>query len=260
LEDVNPVTWLKSTRQEVGRRLPGDAFIAPAAGVMSCAQDSLIVLMALRSGQYHTLDEIGCRVWRAVGDGNRVDQVVNAVLADFDSGTEQAAEQLSEFMLGLIDRGLLSVGRPGPRRQSHRRAGVPRDPTRGTPWVGMCVMRLTIISLSLRLFGLERTWRMAHGINSVKPARLPADRVRQICRTVVLAASLCPWPSRCLDQSLVLLWLLRRAGADAQLRFGVLQFPFYAHAWIEVDGVAVTDHPDTLRLYRPFPLLDIARQ
>jgi hypothetical protein len=55
------------------------------------------------------------------------------------------------------------------------------------------------------------------------------------------------------------LWWLRRAGVDAHLRFGVQQYPFHAHTWVEVGGVPVNDNPDALKLYRAFPLFEIAR-
>ena len=54
-----------------------------------------------------------------------------------------------------------------------------------------------------------------------------------------------------------MLWALRRAGAAAHLRFGVLPYPFMAHAWVERDGVPVNDSVEALKLYRPFPLLDV---
>jgi hypothetical protein len=125
------------------------------------------------------------------------------------------------------------------------------------PPVFVCILVLTLVSLSLPAIGLERVWRRAHGTRRRCAESPSADYVRELTRRVTLAASLCPCTTRCLEQSLVTLWLLRRAGADAHLRFGVLQYPFYAHAWVEHAGVPINDSMEALKLYRPFPLVDM---
>jgi transglutaminase superfamily protein len=48
---------------------------------------------------------------------------------------------------------------------------------------------------------------------------------------------------KCLDQSLVLGWLLRRQGVDARILFGARKEDnqMEAHAWVEVGGMGVSD-------------------
>ena len=47
----------------------------------------------------------------------------------------------------------------------------------------------------------------------------------------------------CLEQSLVLWWLLHRQGIAAELRIGARKETnqFEAHAWVELEGVALND-------------------
>ena len=54
-----------------------------------------------------------------------------------------------------------------------------------------------------------------------------------------------PFGGRCLQRSLVLIWLLRRRGIAGQMRIGVLKGAdqMAAHAWVEVAGEPVNDTP-----------------
>jgi len=51
----------------------------------------------------------------------------------------------------------------------------------------------------------------------------------------------------CLQRSLVLMKALRDVGIDAQISFGVQKFPFFAHAWVEAQGVAMNESLQVVR-------------
>lgn len=46
----------------------------------------------------------------------------------------------------------------------------------------------------------------------------------------------------CLPKALAIYYVLSGYGCDVTLRFGVRTFPFAAHAWVEWDGVVVSDY------------------
>lgn len=64
-----------------------------------------------------------------------------------------------------------------------------------------------------------------------------------------------PRPALCLPRSAVATWLFRRRGVPAVMVIGVRKMPFYAHAWVEVDGVVVNDSPKVQTLYPPIDRL-----
>jgi hypothetical protein len=70
-------------------------------------------------------------------------------------------------------------------------------------------------------------------------------------RWVPVAARYSPGGARCLVRSLALMKLLRQDGLACELRIGVAatEPSLDAHAWVEIDGVAVTDSD---RRYRVF--------
>jgi hypothetical protein len=61
----------------------------------------------------------------------------------------------------------------------------------------------------------------------------------------------------CLGRSLLLWYLLRRRGMDAELVVGAkspVDEAWMAHAWVELDGLPVNDAPDVRRHYASFDL------
>lgn len=237
-------------------------FVRPARGVVSCSQGDVIVLMSLRTGRYHTLDEVGSRVWEAIGAGGAFEDVIHRVMADFELSEPSVADEIGGFVKELIERHLVECD-AGPRPMTWRNLRATSEPrvlarVPSLPPVFVCILVLTLVSLALPILGLERVWRRAHGAGRRCADAPSPEYVRELTRRVTLAASLCPCTTRCLEQSLVTLWLLRRTGDDAHLRFGVLQYPFYAHAWVERAGVPVNDSREALKLYRPFPLVDMS--
>lgn len=78
--------------------------------------------------------------------------------------------------------------------------------------------------------------------------------VENACRMVNAAVRYGPGKSSCLEQSLTLWFLLRRAGVAANLRIGVRKEAekFEAHAWVECEGEALNQADAAHRHYAAF--------
>lgn len=70
---------------------------------------------------------------------------------------------------------------------------------------------------------------------------------------VAVAGALYPGRALCLEQSLVLFYLLRSQGIPVRYCHGVRPHPFQAHAWIEYQGVPINDVPEHVALFRRLP-------
>ena len=103
--------------------------------------------------------------------------------------------------------------------------------------------------LGLRLTGFRR-WQRALGwltpagtthADSIGAGMV--EEAREIARLEAAAARDFPWRTNCLEQSLVLGWLLRRRGIPAALRIGGRKDAegFEAHAWVELGGANLSD-------------------
>jgi hypothetical protein len=77
--------------------------------------------------------------------------------------------------------------------------------------------------------------------------------LQSIARMVRVAAEHGPFRAKCLEQSLVLRWLLLRRGFDARILFGARKEDeqMQAHAWVEVDGVALNEDGGVYRGFSP---------
>jgi hypothetical protein len=77
-------------------------------------------------------------------------------------------------------------------------------------------------------------------VNNVPPSH---GAVQKICAAVDMA---CIWYWKevlCLQRSAATACLRKRHGAPAQTVIGAQQIPFKAHAWVEVNGQVINDHP-----------------
>ncbi len=127
------------------------------------------------------------------------------------------------------------------------------------------LMMLPFTAVALRLLGFRR-WRAA--LARLVPA--PAEQEPQNSRArAALTARMVRAASReglrranCLEQSLVLWWLLRRQDLAAELRIGVRKQAarFEAHAWVVHDGLVLNDSEDIHRHYSPFDRSIVAAQ
>lgn len=75
-------------------------------------------------------------------------------------------------------------------------------------------------------------------LRTPQPSKISPQATARIVR---IAAQRGLYHFKCLDQSLVLRWLLRRQGIDARIVFGARKEDeqMEIHAWVEVDGVAI---------------------
>jgi hypothetical protein len=103
--------------------------------------------------------------------------------------------------------------------------------------------------LGLRLTGFRR-WknvlaRLAPPVNTTADQRTASqeESAELIARMEAAAARNVFFRTNCLEQSLVLWWLLRRRGISAELRIGARkEFErFEAHAWVEVDSAVLNN-------------------
>ena len=108
--------------------------------------------------------------------------------------------------------------------------------------------------IGLRLFGFRRCHEFASKRieNSQHPAAaISANRILQL---QAAASRNLFFGTNCLEQSLVLLMLLRRHGFSPELKIGARKEAgrFEAHAWVELNRVRLNDQTDSNPQFVPF--------
>jgi Transglutaminase-like superfamily len=114
--------------------------------------------------------------------------------------------------------------------------------------------------VGLRLAGFRR-WKNVLGwlapsvnLSARRQAAPQRESAELIARMASAAARNFFFDTNCLEQSLVLWWLLRRRGIAAELRIGARkEFErFEAHAWVEVDSAVLNDASAEHQHFVPF--------
>ncbi len=123
------------------------------------------------------------------------------------------------------------------------------------PSILRCGALLVVTKLMLATCDLRHTLRLMAWLTRRIPPRsdMPLEFPEQVARRVTCAAALYPGRALCLEQSLVLYYLLRSAGIAATFRLGVRPHPFAAHAWVEYGGAPLNDESDHIRQFIPLP-------
>jgi hypothetical protein len=100
---------------------------------------------------------------------------------------------------------------------------------------------VALAAAAISIVGLQRLLAMASP--GVRGRALDAAAIRERVTAIARAGRYVPGGT-CLAQSLALAWMLRRNGVAAAVRIGIRTADgFDAHAWVESDGVALTEGP-----------------
>lgn len=118
-----------------------------------------------------------------------------------------------------------------------------------------CALMIFVLKLRLRLWGFGPVTKWITRRVQEVPATAPPSPayVKAAERAVALASALYPGRAKCLEQSLVLYYLLRSRGIAVQYCQGVMAYPFEAHAWVEYDGAVLNDIPEHAASFARLP-------
>ena len=113
-------------------------------------------------------------------------------------------------------------------------------------------LRIAIVDVVMARRGFPGVHRFVQG-SFVRDKRRMRDESRDgaarhpACRDVDRAAVYYPRQLHCLRRSAAVTWLLRRHGYAAEMVVGASVTPFFAHAWVELDGRIITDDERLVR-------------
>jgi hypothetical protein len=137
--------------------------ISRATHVLASRQGDVTILASIKTGQFHTLDEIGNLVWDAIGNGGRVCDIVDRLAEQVPLKRESVRDRLIPFLQELYSRQLIDLDRWESPARVHPNA-IPLDEVATDDVafpVGLSVAMLCLVSVALRFLNLETVWRPA---------------------------------------------------------------------------------------------------
>jgi len=75
--------------------------------------DDGAVLLHIGSGQYHTLNPVGARMWEILESPMSQEELGRRVIAEFDASAQDVARDVETFLQELLERNLVQVGDAG---------------------------------------------------------------------------------------------------------------------------------------------------
>ena len=224
--------------------------VLPAFDVLLTEVQGEGVLVDVVGNRFFGLTRLSTRLW-SLASRLQVHELQQTIASEFGLSAEDART--------LIARELDSWEGLGLTRSS-RGQRVPRSPkVRNLPAASGDLSAGYRGRLVARDFGdvavafvLSRYWLWRFGVAGAL-LRVQALNLRGhesdfqhgcVKAQVRLRALLFRGRSDCFLQAITLAVALRRRGHDATLCIGLLKFPFRAHAWVELDGVVLTDTVD----------------
>ncbi|HEX2092182.1 MAG TPA: HPr-rel-A system PqqD family peptide chaperone [Longimicrobiaceae bacterium] len=80
---------------------------APGDHVVSVSQGGRTVLLDPREGRYHSLDEVGTRVWELLREHPTLDELTGRLELEYDAPREVLRADVSALLAALAERGLI---------------------------------------------------------------------------------------------------------------------------------------------------------
>ena len=143
---------------------------------------------------------------------------------------------------------------PGKWRRFRRR------PPEDRSFILRAALLLPLTEMGLRFFGFRRWKEMIEKF--FLPAQPPQTLTEDLQRETALRATRAvrsvelhgPTTPNCLERSMTLWWILRRAGVDGELHIGARKKDerFEAHAWVELRGQVLNDSAEVHHHYARF--------
>ncbi|MGU3500510.1 lasso peptide biosynthesis B2 protein [Mycobacterium sp. C31M] len=200
-----------------------------------------LVLLDLASGTYDMLDEVGAAMWQQL---LREPEQRNLLgLADGYGVSLSIIE--NDFIEFADAQHLAGRLRPTPPRTVPPRPMAPRH--RAT--MSRALRERAAAQRDLRRDFAQAYRKRTGAVADESAPRVDIDAALERFRTADGLFPAREAPLDCLPRSLALTRFLRMAGWPAEHVIGVALHPFEAHAWVELNGVAVDENVPALQRY-----------
>jgi hypothetical protein len=230
--------------------------VVPRAGIYFAEVDGEGVLVDLARDRYIGLTAVSARIWRCVIQRLSVEEIGSRLALTEQLSISDALEIVSLQLSQWESAALISsdtndsIGYiPAKELGVPAALGVYTLP-QGAQVSARCC--LTLLRLGKDIRRAVRDQGLLGGLRYLQA--MPAATARDDKRTVASVVGSFAWSRAffrqgdhdCLVRSLVLAAALRRHGVESDFCLGVQKLPFMAHAWVEIDRMALNERGERL--------------
>ena len=240
--------------------------------VVLSKEEDLVYMLDFDNGQFYALDQMAGLMLSLVLEKGYQSAIVN-ISADYEVSQEQIKKDLDELIVQLHAKNLIHSTDQSHTQDNNiiirfinnilkkklliitelcRKTINPQADINHTS----VNLLLTLSWLSFRILGWNKTlslWRQWHGQTlAIMPENLQ-EILQNIDKTIrTSAASKLLLPIVCKERALVGYQVLHTFyQLPAELVLGIQKYPLHIHAWVECQGMIVTDEPAHCQTYTP---------
>jgi len=86
-----------------------NSVVVAVADQVSCDLEGEAAVLNLKTGVYYGLDDIGASIWRMLNEPRRVDELIDALLGEYEVDREECQRDVIELVGELAVRGLVEI-------------------------------------------------------------------------------------------------------------------------------------------------------
>lgn len=86
-----------------------NSVVVASADQVSCNLEGEAAVLNLKTGVYYGLDDIGASIWRMLDEPRRVDDLVDALLGEYEVDREECQRDVIALLGELAVRGLVEI-------------------------------------------------------------------------------------------------------------------------------------------------------
>jgi len=219
------------------------------------------VLLNINTGRCYSLNAFGARIWTLISSGYTRGKLLEELKAQCSISPDQLEQDVDKFVTGLESAGMLIANFHLPRATGPEvdvltksrlpiRNGKPITvltlPVLGAWCAFMLLMALDLI---LKLRGFSAFYKVVQNWPVRGIIADDSDLIGSICAKSDQAAAYYFRRALCLQRAALTTCLLRSVGVPAQFVMGCRKYPFYGHAWVEVNGKVINDPQNVQKFF-----------
>jgi hypothetical protein len=217
------------------------------------------ILFDLCRNRFLKLNAVGIEIWIALSKEVPRQQVMAETANHYNVALEAVTKDVDELIIRASGLGI----HPGPLQEVALEDDHNSETRPSFPWYGdgpgkrprPRKLQVLLALCGLLTFDLLLSAGSMYGLCSAVQRWPRRNRSRagtlagEVCTAVDKACVWYPRKALCLQRSAVTTCLLRLYGLPATMTIAARPVPFMAHAWVEMDGAVVNDHPGVRNLY-----------
>ena len=94
------------------RVFAGNTSVLVSGDQLSTEIGDEVVILGLKDSVYYGLSRVGTRIWQLLQTRRTVDEIVDALVAEYDVTRQDAADDLQRLLIDLQARGLVAISPP----------------------------------------------------------------------------------------------------------------------------------------------------